>query len=129
MIGQLGDGQLKWQRWVIALCWSNTKSMARGCLLRCSEFMLGPGSGVATASLLEGREAGGTTSKRIAAGGGGFGKQSMLEHVLTLYHAAEALHVYSTTSLRKKLFVLGSETSAGTTELVQVGTTSSRLLS
>jgi hypothetical protein len=128
MIGQLGDGQLKWQRWVIALCWSNTKSMARGCLLRCSEFMMGPGSCGAAASLLEGREAGGTTSKRIAAGGG-FGKQSMLEHVLTLYHAAEALHVYSTTSLRKKLFVLGSETSAGTTEFVQVGMTSSRLLS
>jgi hypothetical protein len=65
---------------------------------------------------MDGFELAAAMTKRSASGSSGSSghQRNMLEHVLQLYPEADALHVYNTTQIKKKLFVLGSESASGT---------------
>ena len=123
MIGKLGEGVNKWQRWVLALCWQNSKSVARGCLLRTSEFALTSDPSVSLASSpFDGKR---TESKRVESKRGNLPiaeQHSMLGEVLLLHPQAEALHIFNTSLVRKKFTYLApTEAAPGAVETAKVG--------
>lgn len=123
MIGKLGEGVNKWQRWVLALCWQNSKSVARGCLLRTSEFTLTSDPSMSLASSpFDGKR---TESKRVESKRGNLPiaeQHSMLGEVLLLHPQAEALHIFNTSLVRKKFTYLApTEAAPGAVETTKVG--------
>lgn len=103
-LGQLQDNPLKWQRWIMALCWQNTRAPVRGCLLRSSETTIG-GLGIAGAMSNMQHSAAPFDSFRLESKRQqpGTDVRTMMREVLLLHPRADALHIFSTSKQRKKL--------------------------